>query len=93
MSNEYEHSSQAQQVNVTCAGISSGFEKRILRIIENNNDLTNDEQTQEEVKRLNEEIIRATIENEAIVANDASCQEDFMAGVWIIEDYYKIVSE
>ena len=41
-------------------------------MIENNNDFTSDEKTQEEGKTMNKEIIRAMKENEAMAATDAS---------------------
>ena len=70
MSNGYEHGSQAQQVNASCLGKIGGFEKGVLRIIEYGNDFTNDEQTQEEGKILNEYIFHSAKQNEAIVATD-----------------------
>ena len=93
MSNECEHSAQAQQVNTNCMKTIGVLEKGIFRIIANNNDFTNDEQTQEERKTLNEETIRDVKEKEVMSATDTHCEEEFMAVMWTIDDDYETVLE
>ena len=43
MSNEHEHSSHEQKVNTNCAEIIDYFERKIIRVIGNNNYFTKDD--------------------------------------------------
>ena len=56
----------------------------------NNKEFYGSELTENEGKRLSEEVIQAIKNNEAIEATDASFKNEKMGGMWIIEDDYII---
>ena len=76
-----------------CCGILGVFQRGNLRIIESDQEFSSDDIREEDVKILSNDVIQAIKNEEAIAASDASCKGEHVAGAWMIEDTYNIVSE
>ena len=71
-------------------GIIGTFTNRVLRIIDVDKEFISSDPIQVKGKKLNDDVIQAIKNNEAIAVADTSVKDEVMAGVWTIEDDCRI---